>query len=488
MCKTAEENLLCHFCTEVDSFLVSESSQPDSEQDSFPLRKKIKTEPKDDYELAAEECARTGKDSALETQAESIPERWKYEQRPSASPVFERVPSFAAEECHQFTENCNQCVINESRQAEMEEPSLHRRRQIREFEQVGEEPLYNKVRVWKEKRFEKLQVARGLPRPGQRGKEDEAGFYQSEEEQESCDQATYEHYLPLDDPRRQHVMQHNSSREQMVVPHGIAPHDPHGISQRDQQHAITSAHHVISRRDQHVITSEHHVVPPKHIEGQSSEEESANARNQNFNYIRYLLTHNGESTIVSSEDDVPIQRNTPSVSPENQMTPTSMPVVLTSPGAVPPEYINGMGGSYPRISSPHTQTAATKTTTSSKAVKKRTRQQATGSNFLDRVGKSRHESPTVPSSSKTKGNKKSFETGAESGLYQDDLSRGRDFVDSSHAGPKSGSTARTSILKLVKSLLVKCSEKYGVLQDLFIFLRNALTIHEENTKEMKESV
>ena len=389
------------------------------------MRKKIKTEPKDDYELAAEECARTVTDPSLERTTDAVPERWKYDQPHSASPVFDRVPSFAAEECHQFTENCKQCAINETRQTDVESTSLHRRRQIREFEQVGEEPLYNKVRVWKEKRFEKLQVARGLPRASLRGKEDEAGFYQSEEEIEPGDQATYEHHLSHDDPRRQHVMQHEGSREQMVVHHGISPHDQHVIPQREQ-HTITSAHHVISRRDQHVITSEHHVAPTQHMEGQHEDEESTTVRNQNFKYIRYLLTRNGESTIVTSEDDMPIQRNTPPVSPENQpisVAPTSMPVVLTSPGAVLPEYINGMGGSYPRISPPHTQTTAAKTT-ASKVVKKRTRQQATGSNFLDRVGKSRHESPTVASSSKAKGNKKSFEGGADA-LYQENLSRGR---------------------------------------------------------------
>ncbi len=348
--------------------------------------------------------------SQTQTESSGMQERWKYEQNHSASPVFERVPSFAAEECHPFNGDCKQCVINEARHADMENISLHRRRQIREFEQGSEEPLSNKIRVWKEKRLEKSQVVRGPPRAVLH-MEDE-GFYQRTEEdgvnQESCGEPSYEHQLSRDDQRGHHVIQHEGSRDQIVV-----PREHHVISPREQ--------HVISPGEQHMITNEHHVAARGRIDSSETGTDD---------YIRYLLTHNtGGPTIVSTEGDVEMQRNVPPVSPANQpitIAATNMPVVLTSPGVVPPEYMNGMGGVYPIVSVPHTQTTAAKTqSTQSKVAKKRSRQQVTGSNFLERLGKGRHESPAMTSINKNKGNKKSFENGADGGLYQEDISRGR---------------------------------------------------------------
>ena len=381
-------------------FLVANEA-PQSEQDPFPLQKRIKTEPKDDYELAEEECARkAGDPTPLQTESD----RWKYEQKHSASPVFGRIPSFAAEECHQFNDNCKQCVINEARQADMDNMSLHHRRQIREFEQGDEQPLGNKVREWKEKRLEKSLTVRGLPRAVLR-MEDEEGFYQRIEKdsvnQESCDQPSYEHQLSRDDPRGHHVIQHEGLRDQIVVPR--------------EHHVISPREHVISPREEHLITNEHHVV------------------HRDSSEIRYLLTHpTGGPTIVSTEGDVDMQMNADPISPGNQpiaMGATSMPVVLTSPGVVSPEYINGMGGAYPRVSLPHTQTTTAKVS-SSKVAKKRSRQQATGSNFLERLGKGRHESPTMTSGNNNKN--KANKDGEDSELCQDDLDRGMNFTKSIH--------------------------------------------------------
>ena len=381
-------------------FLVANEA-PQSEQDPFPLQKRIKTEPKDDYELAEEECAKkAGNPTPLQTESD----RWKYEQNHSASPVFGRIPSFAAEECHQFNDNCKQCVINEARQADMDNMSLHHRRQIREFEQGDEQPLGNKVREWKEKRLEKSLTVRGLPRAVLR-MEDEEGFYQRIEKdsvnQESCDQPSYEHQLSRDDPRGHHVIQHEGLRDQIVVPR--------------EHHVISPREHVISPREEHLITNEHHVV------------------HRDSSEIRYLLTHpTGGPTIVSTEGDVDMQMTADPISPGNQpiaMGATSMPVVLTSPGVVSPEYINGMGGAYPRVSLPHTQTTTAKVS-SSKVAKKRSRQQATGSNFLERLGKGRHESPTMTSGNNNKN--KANKDGEDSELCQDDLDRGMNFTKSIH--------------------------------------------------------
>jgi hypothetical protein len=394
----------------LSNFLVSnEAPQAESEQESFPLQKKIKTEPKDDYELAEEECARRASDTSLPaSESNSIPDRWKYEQNHSASPVFDRVPSFAADECHPFNSECKQCVINEARQSDVDNVSLHRRRQIREFEQGSEEPLSNKIRVWKEKRLEKSQV-RGIPRNALRLEDEE--FYQRTEEdgtsQGSCDEPPS--YEQRDDSRGHQLIQHDSARDQVVVPL--------------QHHVMSPREHVISP-EQHVISTDHHVTPRGHIESPETGSDG---------YIRYLLTRSnpGAQTIVSTEAaDVEIPRNAVTVSQRNQpitMPATSMPVVLTSPGVGPPEYINGMGGVYPRISVPRTtQTTAAKT--QSKVAKKRTRQQATGSNFLERLGKGRHESPTMASSNKNKGNKKSFDdTDDDGALFQEDMTRGRTF-------------------------------------------------------------
>ena len=78
--------------------------------------------------------------------------------------MFDRVPSFAANECHKYnSDNCKQCIINQSQPPGLPSISLHRRRQIREFEQSGEEPLSNKIRVWKEKRLEKSLVRGKVP-------------------------------------------------------------------------------------------------------------------------------------------------------------------------------------------------------------------------------------------------------------------------------------------------------------------------------------
>ena len=367
------------------------------------MQKKIKTEPKDDYELAEEECARRASDSSLpQTEANSIPERWKYEQNHSASPVFERVPSFAADECHQFNSECKQCVINEARQVDVDSTSLHRRRQIREFEQGSEEPLSNKIRVWKEKRLEKSQVVRGIPRNALRLEDDEC-FQRPEEDgisQESCDEQAYEHHSSRDDPRAHQLMHHETSREQVVVP---------------------LQNHIMSPREQHVISPGQHVMSTEHVTPRGHME-SPDAGNDG--YIRYLLTRNnpGAATIVSTEGDVEMQRDGASVA----MPATTMPMVLTSPGVGPPEYINGMGSVYPRVSVPRTQTTAAKT--QSKVAKKRTRQQATGSNFLERLEKGRHESPTMASSNKNKGNKKSFDDDADVGMYQDDMNRGMNLA------------------------------------------------------------
>lgn len=129
------------------------------------MQKKIKSEPKDDYALAEEECARNVSgisSSHFPTHFVVDEEAWK-ERSNSASPVFERIPSFAANECHKFTDNCKRCLINQSHSPNLANISLHRRRQIREFEQSGEEPLSNKIRVWKEKRLEKSLVRGKVP-------------------------------------------------------------------------------------------------------------------------------------------------------------------------------------------------------------------------------------------------------------------------------------------------------------------------------------
>ncbi|XP_028394800.1 uncharacterized protein LOC114518953 isoform X2 [Dendronephthya gigantea] len=391
----------------------NETPQREIEEDPFPLQKKIKTEPKDDYDLAEEECARKASDSSIQTEASIIPERWKYEQNNSASPVFERIPSFAADECHHFmNDNCKQCFINETRQTDIEGNSLHRRRQIREFEQGGEEPLSNKIRVWKEKRLEKSQVVRGLVRNAE-------GFYQrtgvTDEQEGICEQPLYEHQLLRDDSRGQHVMQPSNAGEQIEIPgeHHVTSQEPR---------VITSDHHVIASREQHMIINERPAAPRSSLESQSSEEETGKNGEQNFGIIRYLLTRNNSSgpSIVSTEGNVEMQGDTSPVPPENNpitMAATSMPVVLTSPGVVPPsEYGNSMG-TYPRVSLSHSQSTAAKTP--SKVTKKRSRQQATGSNFLERLGKGRHESPTM--ASKSKENKSS----ADGMIYQEDLDRGQ---------------------------------------------------------------
>ena len=369
------------------------------------MQKKIKTEPKDDYELAEEECTRkTSEPFRQDGESNTITEGWKYEHAQSASPVFDSVPSFAAEECHPFGDNCKQCVINEARQAsDLENTSLHRRRQIREFEQGSEEPLGNKIREWTEKRL-KSPVVRGLPRAGIR-MEDEA-FYQRPEsgggEHEMSLQPSYEHQLSRDDTREHRV---------------ISPREQHVISQREQRVITSEQHHVTSPRE-NVIPNEHHVVTSGHMEQQSSD-----------SYIRYLLTHNGSGgpTIVSTEGSVDMQANPPHGSPGTQpmtIAQTSMPVVLTSPGVVPPDYMNSISGGFSSVSASHTQTSAGKS--SAKVAKKRSRQQSTGSNFLERLKKGRHESPTLTSGNKNKGNKSS-ENGADNGLYLDDLNRGRNL-------------------------------------------------------------
>lgn len=345
-----------------------------------------------------------------------MPERWKYEQNHSASPVFEKIPSFAADECHHFmNDNCKQCFINEARHADMEGNSLHRRRQIREFEQGGEEPLSNKIRVWKEKRLEKSQVVRGLVRNAE-------GFYQrsgvSDEQEEIGEQPLYEHQLLRDDSRGQRILPSSNSGEQIEMPgeHHVTSQEPR---------VITSDQHVIAPREQHVIINDRPAAPRSSLESQSSEEETGKNGEQNFGIIRYLLTrrNSGGPSIVSTEGNVEMQGDTSPVTPENNpitMAATSMPVVLTSPGVVPPEYGNSMG-TYPRVSLPHTQSTTAKTPT--KVTKKRSRQQASGSNFLERLGKGRHESPTM--ASKSKENKNS----ADGMIYQDDLDRGRNATE-----------------------------------------------------------
>lgn len=410
------------------------------------MQKKIKTEPKDDYELAEEESVRKMKDSTLPTEpTNTMPERWKYEHMHAAMPEFDRTPSFA--ECHKFNDNCKQCIINEARQADIDNISLHRRRQIREFEQGAEEPLCNKIRVWKEKRLEKSHVVRGLGRAALRIEEE--GYYQRTEDPAehegsrdgppiqmriSSVDGPYKHQISRDDSRGYNVIPHDgprdhttvsqeSSREPIVIPHD-GSHESHMISHDGsrEQHVITSEHHV--------ITSEHHVSPRSRMES-GSEGEGGNDGERNFGYIRYLLTHNGSGgpTIVSTEGDVEMPRTSPPVSSGKQQitmvqAAPSMPVVLTSPGVVPQDYINGIG-SYPRVSLPHTQPSPAKST---KVAKKRTRQQPMGSNFLERLEKGRHESPTM-AGSKSKANKKSFENGADSVIYHEDLNRGRNITE-----------------------------------------------------------
>lgn len=161
------------------------------EDNNVPLQKKIKSEPKDDYALAEEECARNASQivNFPSAYAENPP-TWT-ERGNSGSPVFDRIPSFAAEECHKFTDNCKRCFINETQSSDLDNVSLHRRRQIREFEQSGEEPLSNKIRVWKEKRLEKSFV-RGK---GNLRTEEEATFLELKGKEPLDEEALSQHHM-----------------------------------------------------------------------------------------------------------------------------------------------------------------------------------------------------------------------------------------------------------------------------------------------------
>ena len=241
----------------------------DTQEGDFPLQKKIKPEPKDDYALAEEECARNASQISgypLGIDYAEHEESW-VQRSNSASPVFERIPSFAADECHKFTDNCKRCIINESQSPDFDNVSLHRRRQIREFEQSGEEPLSNKIRVWKEKRLEKSLL---------RGR---AALRLDEEA------------LFLEFKKRKDQMEDEGLR----------------------------LHHMTTRSRQ--------------LSSETGEESGTDDPDSNFGYLRYLLTRDkNSSSPVSGTDEnmVAVPQEIPVVQGENQQETTVTAVSTTN--------------------------------------------------------------------------------------------------------------------------------------------------------------
>lgn len=255
--------------------------------------------------------------------------------------------------------------------------------------------MSNKIRVWKEKRLEKSQVVRGIPRTSL-PVEDDAFFQtiQSRVNPEHCDQTSSEHHLSRDDIREHHVINHTCS-----------------VAQHEQR---------VMSTEQRMLTNEHLLTTRSHTSSSESGRDG---------YIRYLLTHNSTvgQTIVSNTD-AELQKTSATLSPVNHpitiaATSVPVPVVLTSPRIVTTEYMNVFPTSvYPGVTMPHTQTSPAKAP--SKVAKKRSRQQTSGSNFLERLGKGRHDSPTLADAHKNKVN----ETSANRELYLENLHQGRNII------------------------------------------------------------
>lgn len=412
-------------------FFTPESCER-NQTESVHLHRKIKKEPKDDYELAEEQEKYDGTScdssptqvyTAEPPNTAATSEQWKQvDPQVSMSPVFEMgLASFTADECRQFNENCKQCVFNDERSTGAESLSLHRRRQIRVFEQGGEEPLSKKIRVWKEKRLGKSPVVRAF---NQRFINED---HEINHEPTEADLSTFDrglthaspHVPPL--PRAQ-LMPPRFSHREHVVP------------------TIASEHHVISPPG-HVITSDHRMMSsPGHINRTRESlsypglEEGKMIGNKKFNYLRYLLTH---STPNTEQTDGRVQfQGGPSLvatTTEDQQTtvcPTTMPIVLTSPGVVPQDYITEIGEKHQRVPLPFGSSTALEDA-SMKSDKRKLRHHSFGSNVLERTENDSCESTTISmsnrsraNSNRSRANSASLENSTDNDDYDDDFTTG----------------------------------------------------------------